>query len=417
MSEDHTLLEEKAAPSPPAPLPQGERGETAFPVPEKGRVGSGLDDKGGSLRRMRALIRKEMLETIRDPSSLVIAVVFPLLLLFLYGYGVSFDVTKMRIGLVVENPTPETVMFQASLANTPFFQIRVAHDRRAFLDDLTASRIEGVVVLAGDFTQRIGRGDTAGVQIITDGTDPNTASLVTAYVQGAWQTWLTQRALSLGLDAKPLISTEPRFWFNPELESRRFLVPGSIALILMMIGSLLTALVVAREWERGTMEALLATPASVPEFLVGKVVPNFFLGLLAMAVSVAFAVFVFGIPLRGSLIVLLIVTTAFLMVALSAGLLISTVARTQFLASQIAMMTAFLPGLFFSGFIFELSSMPTPLRAFSALVPARYFVKSLQTVFLAGDIASVLVPSILILAFMSVVLMLLTWRNSKMRLD
>ena len=417
MSEDHTLLEEKAAPLPPAPLPQGERGETAFPVPEKGRVGSGLDDKGGSLRRMRALIRKEMLETIRDPSSLVIAVVFPLLLLFLYGYGVSFDVTKMRIGLVVENPTPETVMFQASLANTPFFQIRVAHDRRAFLDDLTASRIEGVVVLAGDFTQRIGRGDTAGVQIITDGTDPNTASLVTAYVQGAWQTWLTQRALSLGVDAKPLISTEPRFWFNPELESRRFLVPGSIALILMMIGSLLTALVVAREWERGTMEALLATPASVPEFLVGKVVPNFFLGLLAMAVSVAFAVFVFGIPLRGSLIVLLIVTTAFLMVALSAGLLISTVARTQFLASQIAMMTAFLPGLFFSGFIFELSSMPTPLRAFSALVPARYFVKSLQTVFLAGDIASVLVPSILILAFMSVVLMLLTWRNSKMRLD
>ena len=392
-------------------------GRTAFPLPDKSRVGDGLDDKGGGLRRMRALIRKEMLETIRDPSSLVIAVVFPLLLLFLYGYGVSFDVTKMRIGLVVENPTPETVMFQASLANTPFFQIRVAHDRRAFLDDLTASRIEGVVVLAGDFTQRMGRGDTAGVQIITDGTDPNTASLVTAYVQGAWQTWLTQRALSLGVDAKPLIATEPRFWFNPELESRRFLVPGSIALILMMIGSLLTALVVAREWERGTMEALLATPASVPEFLVGKVVPSFILGLVAMAVSVAFAVFVFGIPLRGSLIVLLIVTTAFLMVALSAGLLISTVARTQFLASQIAMMTAFLPGLFFSGFIFELSSMPTPLRAFSALVPARYFVKSLQTVFLAGDIASVLVPSVLILAFMSFVLMLLTWRNSKMRLD
>ncbi len=374
-------------------------------------------DTGGRWRRMRALIRKEMLQIVRDPSSLVVAVVLPVLLLFLFGFGVSFDVTNMRVGVVIENPTPETVMFEASLANTPFFKVRVAHDRRAFLDDLTASRIEGVVILAGDFTQRIARGDTAGIQIITDGTDPNTASLVTAYVQGAWQTWLAQRALSSGLQAAGLITTEPRVWFNPELESRRFLVPGSIALILMMIGSLLTALVVSREWERGTIEALLATPASVPEFLVGKVVPNFLLGMIAMTISVLVAVFVFDVPLRGSVLALLAATTAFLLVALSSGLLISTVARTQFLASQIAMMTAFLPGLFFSGFIFELSSMPTPLRVFSMLVPARYFVSALQTIFLAGDIASVLVPSILILTFMSVVLMALTARNSKMRLD
>jgi ABC-2 type transport system permease protein len=366
---------------------------------------------------MRALIRKETLQIVRDPSSLVVAVVLPVLLLFLFGFGVSFDVTNMRVGVVIENSSPETVMFEASLANTPFFHVRVAQDRRAFLDDLTASRIEGVVILAGDFSQRIARGDTAGIQIITDGTDPNTASLVTAYVQGAWQTWLAQRALSSGLQAKGLIATEPRVWFNPELESRRFLVPGSIALILMMIGSLLTALVVSREWERGTIEALLATPASVPEFLVGKVVPNFLLGMIAMTISVLFAVFVFDVPLRGSVLALLAATTAFLLVALSSGLLISTVARTQFLASQIAMMTAFLPGLFFSGFIFELSSMPTPLRVFSMLVPARYFVSSLQTIFLAGDIASVLVPSILILTLMSVFLMALTARNSKMRLD
>ncbi len=401
-------------PSRPDSLSHGERaGVRGVSFDEDG----GPYDRGGRWRRMRALIRKEMLQIVRDPSSLVVAVLLPVLLLFLFGFGVSFDVTKMRVGIVIENPTPETVMFEASLANTPFFQVRVAHDRRAFLDDLTASRIEGVVILAGDFTQRVGRGDTAAVQIITDGTDPNTASLVTAYVQGAWQTWLSQRALSSGLDAKGFITTEPRVWFNPELESRRFLVPGSIALILMMIGSLLTALVVAREWERGTIEALLATPASVPEFLVGKVVPNFFLGLVAMAISVAFAVFIFGVPLRGSIFSLLAVTTAFLLVALSAGLLISTVARTQFLASQIAMMASFLPGLFFSGFIFELSSMPGPLRAFSALVPARYFVTALQTIFLAGDVASVLVPSILILTFMSVFLMVLTARNSKMRLD
>ncbi len=404
------------------PLPPGEGTpvQRSQPNPsqrERVEVRGAAPDEGGRLRRMRALIRKEMLQIVRDPSSLVVAVVLPVLLLFLFGFGVSFDVTKMRVGVVIEDPTPETVMFEASLANTPYFHVRVSHDRRAFLDDLTASRIEGVVILAGDFTQRIGRGDTAAIQIITDGTDPNTASLVTAYVQGAWQTWLSQRALSSGIRATGLITTEPRVWFNPELESRRFLVPGSIALILMMIGSLLTALVVAREWERGTIEALLATPASVPEFLIGKVVPNFFLGLVAMAISVAFAIFVFDVPLRGSIFSLLAVTTAFLLVALSAGLLISTVARTQFLASQIAMMASFLPGLFFSGFIFELSSMPGPLRAFSALVPARYFVSALQTIFLAGDIASVIVPSVLILMLMSVFLMVLTARNSKMRLD
>ncbi len=209
----------------------------------------------------------------------------------------------------------------------------------------------------------------------------------------------------------------PRVWFNPELESRRFLVPGSIALILMMIGSLLTALVVSREWERGTIEALLATPASVPEFLIGKVVPNFALGCVAMAVSVAFALFVFHVPLRGSALMLIAVTAAFLLVALSIGLLISTVARTQFVASQIAMLASFLPGLFFSNFIFEVASMPAPLRAFSMLVPARYFVSALQTVFLAGDIASVLVPNILILLLMSAVVLVLTARNSRMRLD
>jgi ABC-2 type transport system permease protein len=404
---------------PPSPLPSGDR-TALLPSPLVGErlgVRGGDADGGGRWRRIRALIRKEMLQIVRDPSSLVVAGAFPILLLFLFGFGISFDVTKMRVGVVIENPTPETVMFEASLANTPYFRVRVAHDRRAFLDDLTASRIDGVVILAGDFTQRIGRGDTAAVQIITDGTDPNTASLVTAYVQGAWQTWLAQRALSSGLSGKGLISTEPRVWFNPELESRRFLVPGSIALILMMIGSLLTALVVAREWERGTIEALLATPASVPEFLIGKVVPNFFLGLTAMAISVLFAVVIFDVPLRGSIFSLLAATTAFLLVALASGLYISTVARTQFLASQIAMMTAFLPGLFFSGFIFELSSMPTPLQAFSAIVPARYFVKALQTIFLAGDIASVLVPCILILTLMSVVLMALTVRKSKMRLD
>jgi ABC-2 type transport system permease protein len=373
--------------------------------------------RNGRLRRIRALVWKESLQVLRDPSSFVVAFILPALLLMLFGFGVSFDATRMRIGLVTEEPTPETNLFVASLSNTRFFQVQRSSDRRAFLDQLSAGRLDGIIVLAGDFTERLMRADTAGIQVITDGSDPNTAGLVTGYVQGAWASWVAQRALSAGEQVPALISVEPRFWFNAELESRRFLVPGSIALIEMMIGSLLTALVVAREWERGTIEALLATPVGIGEFIVGKLVPNFILGMCAMGVCVLFALYVFHIPLRGSLLALLGFTAVFLLVALSIGLLVSTVARTQFLASQIAMLVAFLPGVYFSGFLFEIASMPAPLRAFAVIVPARYYVRGLQTIFLAGDIAAVLVPCTLVLIAMSGVLLTLTARNTRQRLD
>jgi ABC-2 type transport system permease protein len=371
----------------------------------------------GRLRRIRALIRKETLQVVRDPSSVVVGFILPVLLLMLFGFGVSFDASHVRVGMVIEEPTPETSMFVASLSNTPFFEVQRSADRRAFLNQLSAGRLNGVVVLAGDFSERLTRGDTAGIQVITDGSDPNTAGLVTGYLQGAWQSWQTQRALSSGVKVQSPINVESRFWFNPELESRRFLVPGSIALIMMMIGALLTALVVAREWERGTIEALLATPVGIAEFIVGKLVPNFALGMCAMAVCVLAALFVFDIPLRGSLLSLVGLTAVFLAVALSIGLLISTVARTQFLASQMAMLIAFLPGLYFSGFLFEVASMPAVLRAFAKIVPAGYYVRGLQTIFLAGDIAAVLVPCTAILLLMSVVLFGLTALNTKQRLD
>ena len=368
-------------------------------------------------RRIRALIRKETLQVTRDPSSFVVAFVLPALLLFLFGFGISFDATRVKVGLVIEEPSPETAWFVASLANTPFFDVREAADRRAFVDDLAAGRLNGIIVLSADFAERLARGDTAGIQVITDGSDPNTAGLVSGYVQGAWQSWQDQRALGSDNAGNGQIAVDPRFWFNPELESRRFLVPGSISLIEMMIGSLLTALVVSREWERGTIEALLATPVGIIEFIIGKLVPNFVLGMCAMAICVSAALLVFDIPLRGSILSLFGFTAVFLSVALSLGLLISTFARTQFLASQMAMLVAFLPGLYFSGFLFEIASMPAPLRAFAAIVPAKYYVQGLQTIFLAGDIGAVLLPSSAVLALMSVILLALTARNTKQRLD
>ena len=371
----------------------------------------------GRWRRIRALVRKETLQVARDPSSFVVAFVLPSILLFLFGFGISFDATRIRVGLVVEQPTAETAWLLASLANTPFFDVRQATDRRAFDNDLAAGSINAIVTLSGDFSERLARGDTAGVQVVTDGSDPNTALLANGYIQGAWQSWLDQKRLAAGAPAPAGIDVQSRVWFNPELESRRFLVPGSIALIQMMIGALLTALVVAREWERGTIEALLATPVNIVEFIIGKLAPNFVLGLCAMTVCVLAALFVFHIPLRGSLWALYGFTSIFLLVALAVGLLISTVARTQFLASQIAMLVSFLPGLFFSGFIFELSSMPAVLRWFSLIVPARYYVRGLQTIFLAGDIAAVLVPCSLTLGVMAALLFARTALSTKTRLD
>jgi ABC-2 type transport system permease protein len=371
----------------------------------------------GRWRRIRALVIKETLQMVRDPSSFLVAFVLPALLLFLFGFGITFDATRIKVGLVIEDPTPETAWFLASLQNTPFFEVQQSSDRRAFVDDLAAGRINGIITLAGNFAQRLARGDTAGIQVITDGSDPNTAGLVSAYVQGAWQSWRDQRVVGAPITSLGEIAVDSRFWFNPELESRRFLVPGSISLIEMMIGSLLTALVVSREWERGTIEALLATPIGIGEFIIGKLVPNFVLGMCAMGVCVLAALFAFDIPLRGSIFTLIGFTAVFLTVALSLGLLISTVARTQFLASQLAMLVAFLPGLYFSGFLFEIASMPTPLRAFAAIVPSKYYVQGLQTIFLAGDIGAVLLPATAVLAGMSALLFALTARNTKQRLD
>ncbi|HWA44971.1 MAG TPA: ABC transporter permease [Hypericibacter adhaerens] len=374
-------------------------------------------DRRGRWRRIRGLVRKEMIQIWRDPSSLIVAFAHPLLLLFLFGFGLSFDANVIHIGLVLEQPSPETAWFETALSNSPYFDVKVALDRRDFIDPLTAGDIEGIVVVPADFAARGERGDTMPIQVITDGSDPNTASFVSGYLQGAWQVWQAQQMARSGGEMVAPVVTVPRFWFNPELKSRRALLPGSIAQILMMVGSLLTALIVAREWERGTMEALLATPIGRLEFIAGKLIPNFMLGMGAMTVSVILAVVVFDVPFRGSILSLVGVTAVFLLVALGLGLLVSSAVRTQFAASQIATLVSFLPSLFFSGAIFEISAMPAILRGFAAIVPARYYVDSLQTIFLVGDIAPVLLRSAAVLAVIATAIIAFTIRKTRMRLD
>lgn len=368
-------------------------------------------------RRIGALIRKETRQIIRDPSTIVIAVILPLTLLFLFGYGVSFDARRIEIGLVVEDPTPETGSFTASLTNSPLFVAHTARDRRNFDSDLVAGRIDGIVVLAANFTAQAARGDRAPIQVIVDGSDPNNATLVRNYLQGVWGNWLTQEAIARGERVTVPLTVVPRVWFNPELSSHHYLVPGSIAIILMLIGALLTALVVAREWERGTMEALLATPIGIIDVLAGKLIPYFVLGMITMTLATGTALFLFKVPFRGSFAVLALMTAVFLTTALAQGLLISTLARNQLVAAQSTMISAFLPSFFLSGFVFEIAGMPLPLRIISYAVPARYFVSGLQTLFLAGNVWSVIWPNLAGMAIIASIYIALTASKTKTRLD
>lgn len=370
------------------------------------------------LRRLRALFGKEFRQVVRDPSSILIAFVLPTILLFLFGYGVSLDLMHIKVGLVVENSTPEIHSLVVSFTNSRYFDATVAHDRRSFKSDLALGRIRAIIDVPSDFSRRTAReGTSAPIQVITDGSEPNTANLVGGYVQGVLSSWLNVQSLDRGAVFTPLIDIQPRLWFNPELESRDFLVPGSMATIMAIIGTLLTALVIAREWERGTMEALMATPVEISELLMGKFVPYFVLGMGSMAVCVFIAVIVFGVPFRGSLLLLALVTAAFLCAALGMGLLISTVAKTQFVASQAALIASFLPAFILSGFIFDISSMPLPIRILTYALPARYFVSCLQTLFLAGNVWAVIWPNFLAMIGFGLIYFTVTWLKSVKRLD
>ena len=376
----------------------------------------------GRLRRVSALIRKESLQILRDPSAFLIAGVLPLLLLFIFGNGVSLDLRRVPIAVVIEQTTPEAVSLLDSYRNSRFFSVQEARQREDVESQLVAGRLGGIIVVRADFAERLGRGDQAPVQVIVDGSDPNTAGLVQGYAQGVWQNWLKQEQSSGSnlVDrpaARQLIEAVPRFWFNPSLTSRESLLPGAVAINLTLIGTLLTALVVAREWERGTMEALLATPVGRGEILIGKIVPYFVLGMLAMLVSVYSAVLFFDVPFRGSFVALVIVSSAYLATMLNLGLLISTLAKNQFVACQAALLAGFLPAFELSGFIFEIESMPLPIRFLTRILPPRYFVASLQTLFLAGDVTSVLIPNTLVLCLFTAVFFTLLVRSTWTRLE
>ncbi len=354
-------------------------------------------------RRLRALCHKETLQIIRDPSSNIIAFVLPVLLLFIFGYGINLDSSAVRIGVVLEDTSPEARHLTDNLYGSPYLAVTTGLTRSAMEEALIAGQVSGFIVIPVDYGATLKRASKpAELLVVTDGSAPNTASFVQNYLRGAWNEGLIQRTDEQGKPAMPNITFESRFWFNASAESRNYLIPGSITIIMTVIGTLLTSLVVAREWERGTMEALLASPVTRTELLLSKLLPYYVLGIISLFLCVAIAVFILNIPFRGSLLVLWGIGSLFLASCLGMGLLLSTSLRNQFNAAQAALNAAFLPALMLSGFVYEIRSMPAAVQAFTYLVPARYFVTAMQTIFQAGNVWPVLLNSSLFLLMSSV---------------
>ncbi|WP_298137873.1 ABC transporter permease [Acidiferrobacter sp.] len=368
-------------------------------------------------QRIRALMRKETLQILRDPSSIAIAFVMPLFLLLLFGYGVSLDARHVPIALVASHQTRQTSAFFADFQSSAYFHPRFYPDMPSARRALMHRDVDGIVWLRSDFSRGTLEGAATPVSVIVNGVNANNARILEGYVQGVWANWLAVQAQKRGDALVVPVDVRSRVWFNPALRSHDYLVPGLIALIMTLIGALLTALVVAREWERGTMEALMASPVTMAEILVGKLVPYFGLGMGGMALTLVLAVGLFSVPLVGSLWVLALCSALFLMTALGMGLLISTVAKNQFVAGMIALVATYLPAFILSGFIFDIHSMPWPIRLITHLIAARYFVSILQTLFLAGDVWPVIIRNSAALIAIAAIFLGIVARISRKRLD
>lgn len=372
-------------------------------------------------RRLRALFVKEATQITRDPAVFLIAFLVPIVLLVIFGFGVSLDTSRTRVGIALEDDGAAALSLAGAYQNSRWFDVRMARNVEPLKAMMVDGKVRGIIVIPRDFTRRRALGQSAPIQIITDASMPNNANFVASYAESLRAAWAANEAAAKGRAAagaaSPRIGLDTRFWFNPGLTSRYFLVPGSIAIVMMMIGTLLTSLVVAREWERGTMEAMMATPMHMTEFIASKILPYFLLALGSMTLCTLLAVTLFQVPFRGSVVALFASTAAFLMPALGQGLLISSWTKNQFAASQIALLSGFMPTFLLSGFLFEIASMPRWIQALTYLVPARYFIPTLQTIFAAGDIWPLILPNIAILLLFGAGFFALSFRTSRRSLD
>jgi ABC-2 type transport system permease protein len=367
-----------------------------------------------SWRRLRALIVKETRQLLRDKSNLMVGLFLPVILILIFGYGLSFDIRNAPVAIVVDDSSPTAQDVIAGFYLSPYFSVGRPTSLHEAQQLMLKRKIDAIIYLQSDFSRRLAAGN-AVIQVLVNGVDANRARVLQAFAQGAIGQWSLKRAVAGETVAMsiPAVSVETRLWYNEANNSTYFLVPGLIVLIMTLNGALLTSLVMAREWERGTLESLFVTPVSSVEIIISKLVPYFGVGLAGLAMCLLAGKFMFGVPIRGSLLLIILISMIYLLVSLSLGLLISAATKNQFLASQLALVLSFLPALMLSGFIFDLHSVPAVVRAVSKVLPATYYVEALQTLFLAGDVWRIIVRDSAVLVIFAVVLLVLTRINTR----
>lgn len=373
-----------------------------------------------NLRRTWAVARKEFLHVFRDPRALGIGIALPMLMLLLFGYALTLDVDNVPLVVWDQSKSPASRDFIARFSGSPYFQLLGAaegyRDLERALDDGTALV---ALVIPSDFARAAQTGRPARVQLLADGSDANTARLATGYAESIAQAYSVELVVEAlrrrgAAVPDPEVDLRPRVWFNTDLESRNFVVPGLIAVIMMIIAALLTSLTVAREWETGTMEQVISKPLKPVEIILGKLAPYFAIGLVDMVISVLVGRYLFGVPLRGNVGVLFVMSGVFLTGALGLGLLVSIATKSQLLASQVAFVATFLPAFLLSGFMYDVRLMPAALQYVTYLVPARYFVNLLRGLYLKGVGPAVLAgEGIFLVAFAALVLLLSLARFKK----
>lgn len=359
------------------------------------------------LQHIRAMARKEWWHLFRDPRSLALILLMPTMLLFLFGYAIRLDITEAPIGVLQESRDAITNELASHLDASHAFEVtQHFNSRKQLRDAIQYGEVWGAIVIPASFSRDMLDGK-AQLQLITDGVDANTARLIRNYSQAMVNDYLLQRGM------KPPIQLEDRTWFNEAKESRIAIVPGVIAIVMAVIGALMTSLTIAREMEQGNLVMLRTTALTRGEFLIGKLFPYFFIGLADLAVAVLAAVYVFDVPLRGSLWELVLVSSLFLLVVMLQGALISIAAGNQMLASQMSMVSTFLPAFLLSGFVFAIENMPTVLQYITYIVPARYFVSLSKLIFLKGVSPFVLWTEVLALSIMLLLLARITFVRVK----
>ncbi len=370
-------------------------------------------------QRLIAVARKEFIHVLRDWRSLVLAIAIPMLLIALFGYALTMDLKHVPTAVWDQSKSAESRALISLFRGSAYFAVdHYTENYHALTDLIDAGTVMVALVIPADFASRIRSRQPVVVQALIDGSQANNATLASGYLNAIGQIYnRTVQVAATRLQGVPgQVRLEPRAWYNPDMESRNVIIPGIIALVMVVIAAMLTSITVAREWETGTMEQLISTPIRVPELVLGKVVPYFTIGLMDVAIAVFMGRWIFDVPLKGSTGLLFLCSSVFLTGALFLGLLLSIVLKSQVLANQIALFTGYLPTLMLSGFVFGIYNMPAAIQAITFIVPARYFIAILRGIVLKGIGLEILGLNAALLTIYAAAMVLLCHKRMKLKL-